>query len=143
MENVSVTFRLVKISTEQFAIIPEAYDKASNEIKLSVNVNFGLNSENRIIVSIVKVQFEQNAKPFLISEIANHYQLEEKSWEELNKNDKIIIPKNIAAHFLVLTIGTLRGVIHAKTENTGFVNFILPTINVADLLQNDVELLVS
>lgn len=38
----------------------------------------------------------------------------------------------------MLTIGTARGVLHSKTENTTFNQFLLPTLNVNELVQKDV-----
>lgn len=38
----------------------------------------------------------------------------------------------------MLTIGTTRGVLHSKTENTPFNSFLLPTLNVMELVKKDV-----
>ena len=38
----------------------------------------------------------------------------------------------------MLTIGTTRGVLHSKTENTPFNSFLLPTLNVNELVKKDV-----
>ena len=35
-------------------------------------------------------------------------------------------------------MGTLRGVLHAKVENTPYNMFILPTINVTELVKEDI-----
>ena len=42
-------------------------------------------------------------------------------------------------HLSVITVGTARGVLHAKTENTPFNKFVLPTINVTELVKEDVS----
>lgn len=38
----------------------------------------------------------------------------------------------------MLTIGTARGVLHSKTESTPFNSFLLPTLNVNELVKKDV-----
>lgn len=38
----------------------------------------------------------------------------------------------------MLTIGTTKGVLHSKTENTTFNHFVLPTLNGNELVKNDV-----
>ena len=79
--------------------------------------------------------------PFIIVEIGNHFQIEEIAWNSFCQDaEKIVIPKEFATHLLVLTIGTLRGVLHSKTENTEYNNFVLPTINVTEMINSDVEL---
>jgi hypothetical protein len=57
-----------------------------------------------------------------------------------NADEKeIILPCGFAQHLLVLTIGTVRGILHAKTEGTAYNQYVLPTINVAEMLKEDVK----
>ncbi|MDA3779521.1 MAG: hypothetical protein PF487_04745 [Bacteroidales bacterium] len=140
-KNISIGFQLRKITTEQFAVIPDAFNKNNSKIEMSIGLKFGLDKEHKIIASFVKVQFEQCKKTFIIIEIANHFNIEENAWSSFNKTKTgLIIPKGFASHLVMLTIGTLRGTLHCKTENTEFNSFILPTINITELIKNDVEL---
>jgi hypothetical protein len=139
--NNKIGFHLNKITTEQFAIIQDAFDDSFAEINMSINLKFGLDRENKVIASFVLVQFEQKDKPFLLMEIANHYKIIESAWIEMqNSNNKLVLAKEFASHLVMLTIGTLRGALHCKTENTEFNKYILPTINVTELIKSDVEL---
>lgn len=42
------------------------------------------------------------------------------------------------AHLTTIMVGTARGILHAKTENTLFNQFLLPTIDVTELVTDDV-----
>lgn len=137
-QNKTIGFKLNKITTEQFAIIIGAYNERVKEIKLSINLNFIADNDNRIIASLVKVQFEQTENPFLLLEIANHFKIEESVWLEMQNESNMIIPKEFAIHLVMLTIGTLRGALHSKTENTEFNKYFLPTINVTELIKSDI-----
>lgn len=140
-QNISIGFQLSKITTEQFAIIPDAYNKENPKIEMSIGVKFGLNREDKMIASFVTVSFEQRKKAFMIIEIANHFKIEDNAWNSFNKSEReIIIPKGFAIHLVMLTVGTLRGTLHCKTENTEFNSFILPTINVTELVKEDIVL---
>ncbi len=135
-----IGFQLDKITTEQFALVEEVYN-SSAKTNMGLNLNFGLDKENKFIAAFVKVQFEQKGKSFLILEVGNHFKINESSWLDFEKtNEKIILPRGFAAHLVMLTVGTLRGVLHSKTENTDFNKFLLPTINVMELITEDVEL---
>jgi len=137
----TVGFKLHRIITEQFAIIKESYDNSNEEVGLSINLQFGLDKENHLIASSVQIQFMQNSKPFLVVQVANQFEVEEQAWKSFIKDDnRLIIPKGFASHLVVLTVGTLRGVLHARTENTQFNKFVLPTINVMNMVKDDVEL---
>jgi hypothetical protein len=52
----------------------------------------------------------------------------------------IILPKGFVRHLAVLTVGTVRGILHTKTEGTDSNKFVLPTINVADMISDDAVL---
>ncbi|WP_262906606.1 hypothetical protein [Tenacibaculum finnmarkense] len=39
----------------------------------------------------------------------------------------------------MITVGTTRGVLHSKTDNTIFNEFILPTLNVSQMITEDGE----
>jgi len=41
------------------------------------------------------------------------------------------------AHFAMITVGTTRDVLHEKTRNTKFNEFILPIINIAKMIKKD------
>lgn len=135
-----IGFILRGISTEQFAILEEAYDKTNDAIEMSNSIRFGANLAERIIKVVVSVQFLQKKCPFILLEIACFFEIVEGAWNEMY-NDKLSqtnLPKALAAHLVTLSIGTLRGVLHAKLENTPFNSFFLPTINVTEMITEDV-----
>jgi len=136
-----VGFRLVRIKTEQFAILSDAYDQKNEQVGMTLGLKFGTDPDKRIVAVFLLVQFEQEKKPFLIMEISNHYEIEPKAWENFIKTkDKLVVPKNLATHLTMLTVGTLRGALHCKTENTEFNRFILPTVNVTKMVKEDILL---
>lgn len=132
-----IGFTLNKINTQQFAIIEDVYDDKIDEFNLSTNLGFGLDADNLSIISIVKVKFEQKNKPFLIIEVSCEFDISPETWESLDGHEIDDFPKGFLAHIAMLTIGTTRGVLHSKTDNTKFNDFLLPTINVTEMIEND------
>ncbi|KHJ38947.1 hypothetical protein PBAC_08100 [Pedobacter glucosidilyticus] len=65
--------------------------------------------------------------------------MKKQSWDKLKKeeNNKLELPKNFLAHLLIITVGTTRGVLFAKTENTSYNQFIIPSLNIAELVNKD------
>lgn len=76
-------------------------------------------------------------QPFLIIEVACEFDLEEKTWESLRKENKIVFPRKFVEHLVVISLGTVRGVLHAKTEQTAFNSFFLPLTNVSKIITDD------
>lgn len=132
-----IGFNLTKINTMQFAIIEDAYKNNVEEYDMDISLGYGLDTENAAILSSVKIQFTQNKIPFLIIEASCEFDITEKSWKIFSEKKQIIIPKEFMAHLAMITVGTTRGILHAKTKDTKFNSFILPTINVAKMLQED------
>ncbi len=58
---------------------------------------------------------------------------------EMFKSDinTLIVPKGLLCHLAMLTVGTSRGILHAKTEGTCFNKYVLPTINVTEIIKED------
>lgn len=137
----NIGFSLSKISTEQFAIIDDEF-KGSDNIQLKSNIRYGANEEFMMISCFVAFVFESVDKPFLMVEGGCHFNIEKDSWADmLDVNTKTIsLPKGFVRHLAVLTVGTVRGILHSKTEGTDFNKFVLPTINVAEMISDDAVL---
>jgi len=139
-EKKQVTFGLRKISTEQFAIIENAFDKGKENIEFGNALRFGFNIEKRIVTVFLSVTFNQDKRPFLILEIGCFFEIIKEHWDKLYNTDlgELKLPIELARHLVMLSMGTLRGVLHAKVENTPYNMFILPTINVTELVTEDI-----
>jgi hypothetical protein len=133
-----VSFALAKITTEQFAIIESNFTEKGN-IQLQANIRFGADDQKKLAAVFTNFTFQCEQKPFLIIEVGCHFAIKPESWTGLLNADTNIltVPKDIMQHLAVLTVGTARGVLHAKTENTPYNQFFLPTINVAEMINQD------
>ena len=140
MKENKVGFGLLKITTEQFAIIESAYIE-SETIQLGAGVEFGVDDKQKVVACIVRFELMMKNSPFLIIHVRCDFGVEEGAWEQFSCEEKnsICFPKGFASHLAVLTVGTARGVLHAKTENTKFNEFFLPTVNINDFVKEDVS----
>lgn len=136
-DNNTVNFRLCKIATHQFATIEEALTE-KKEIQLNTNLGFGIN-ENNSIACLAGFKFLSNNVPFIILDVECEYKIESEDWNKLINNEKkeIKFEASFLRHLAVLTIGTARGILHTKTENTKFNKYFLPTINVTEMSIDD------
>jgi hypothetical protein len=139
-KNQSIGFSLKRISTEQFAILTESFQEGK-PLELSVNLRFGADKETRMVGSYANFKFGLEHQPFLLIEVGCHFEIELDAWEKMCSEDgqTMNFAKGFMAHLAMITVGTARGVLHAKTDNTPFNRFVLPTINVTDLVQEDIR----
>jgi hypothetical protein len=138
-KNNSVQFSIAKVSTEQFAIIEEAWQEGV-PINLATSIRFAIKREKRLVAVFCQFKFEQKGIPFIKIEVSNHFLIAPDSWKNFLRDEIItVIPKGFMCHLGMITVGTARGVLHTKTEGTRFNEFILPTINVTDMIKEDVS----
>jgi hypothetical protein len=135
-DKTQVGFALQGIKTEQFAIIEEDFT-SKKEIGLGTELQFKLDQKNKQIGVFLGFEFMQGKKVFLKVKVSCHFKIEIDSWEEFIQQDKVVVPKGFLAHLAMITTGTTRGVLFAKTEATQFSKFIVPTLNVSEMIKED------
>lgn len=133
----NISFRLLNIVTEQFATFEVENIQDNNNLKSELQ--FSINPDNSVVACKMNFQFLHNNQPIVVLAIVCNFDVEEKSWNEyILSANKITLPKHFLEHLCVITVGTARGVLHAKTENTTFNRFLIPTLNVSNLVSKDV-----
>ncbi|MBF4515584.1 hypothetical protein IRZ71_04485 [Flavobacterium sp. ANB] len=142
MENESAGFALIAIKTEQFALFEENYS-SKKEMNVTTSLEFKINEGEKRIGVFATFTFDQTKKTFVKTQVSCHFVIDPNSWKSFIKENVIIFPKRFIGHLTMLTIGTARGVLHAKTEGTEFNKFILPVINVNELVDKDAEFTIS
>ena len=136
--NKPISFSIDGIKTEQFAILEENYQE-KKPVAVETGIQFKIDAENKFIASVVRISFNQGKKSFLKIEVSCHFKIDDDSWETfINKKQHVLtIPKGFLAHMAMITVGTLRGILFTKTEGTVFNKFIIPTIDVASMIEKD------
>ncbi|MEQ9438089.1 MAG: hypothetical protein RIG62_03545 [Cyclobacteriaceae bacterium] len=135
-----VGFLLRNIKTEQFATIEQAYQEGS-QISIKIGFDFGLLEEERGLSCLTHVEFLAGDSPFIIIKVRCDFGIDPKKWDELidHKKDLITFSGGFLQHLAVLTTGTTRGVLHAKTEDTPFSNILMPTLNITKMVDKDMS----
>lgn len=136
MEN-NINFIFSKIETLQFATFDIQVEK-SIDFDFGVNTEFSVNDIERTIIVTLDLSFFQNKFPFVKLEVACYFNIIEDSWNTFINKNKIKIPADFARHLLMLTVGTSRGILHSKTENTEYKNIVLPTINLTEIIKENI-----
>jgi hypothetical protein len=137
-ENNNVGFALLAIKTEQFAIFEENY-ASKKETGLTTEIQFKIDQKNSQIGVFLTLEFFQMKKVFIKIQVSCHFKIIEESWICFAKENelKIIIPKEFLAHLAMITVGTTRGILFSKMEGSPFSKYIVPTINVAEMIKED------
>jgi hypothetical protein len=138
MTSQQVTFNLKGISTDEFATIKECYKEEEN-VQIETGYGFEIDPVHYTVAVQFSILFKCKDSPFIVLKLTCSFDVDKESFDALldNKSGKYVIPKGFLTHLTVLTVGTARGVLHAKLEKTGFEKYMLPTLNVSDLIKED------
>ncbi|WP_419212582.1 hypothetical protein ACNR9Q_00290 [Maribacter sp. X9] len=132
-------FAFIGLHTNSFAQI-EAAHKKTGETDLITALGYGIDVEDHTITCTAKFSFEKKKdQPFLILELEGFFEINKNDFVEKVKqpDNSFLITKDLATHFAVLMIGSARGVLHAKTEGTIFNQYLLPTMDVKNMIIED------
>lgn len=137
-KNISIGFSLKKVVTEQFAIVEDGFNE-KGKILLGTSFKFAADDTKKFVAVFASFIFDSDNKPFLIVEASCHFLIKDDAWSEmLNSETNILtIKKGFLCHLGMLAVGTSRGILHSKTEGTCFNKYVLPTINVTEIIKED------
>lgn len=136
MKSQTVPFRLVAITTEDFSTVKSNFQSDDINIGINLAVDVQVNAADYIVAMATRFEFHQNTQPILTLESICHFQVDDKYWPQFVKDESLVIPANLLTHFLVLAVGTARGIIHAKRP-MWLQGLILPTLDVSKLIIED------
>ncbi len=134
----NIQFSLIDITTEQFAVFDDNFETGNDNFEIDLSTRIKLSSNQKAVGFFTKYSFFQKTNLVLVIECGCHFKLNEDYWNDNLKDNVLTIHKDLLTHFLFLTVGTSRGVLHAKKPKK-FENLILPTLNITTFLQDDIS----
>lgn len=124
-----ISFRMTQIKVEQFAILSETLPK-DGHIGVETTFAVSVDAKSHAIGMRLKVSYLAEEKMLLTLVLVCTFTIDEDSWIGFVQDNTITIPHGFLAHMAVHTLGTARGVLFCKTENTVFQQLIIPPTNV-------------
>ncbi len=123
-------FRMFGIHLDQFAILCE---DRKDEIGMNVSLNFKYGDEGKKVACVAAFDFTSESEKVMVLKVTCEFEIQEDNWKTFCNDKGIVIPKDLLEFFAVHTIGTARGVLFCKTENTQFNYVVIPPINVSEM----------
>lgn len=131
-----VPFALIGISTEEFATLKSNYNSDEDELQIGLDIEVRTNPNSHAVGIFTRFEFIQKSQPIMVIQCACHFSLDTTYWDSQIEGESITLTKSLLTHLLVLTVGTARGIIHAK-KPTWMEGVLLPTFNVSDYIKED------
>ena len=144
--NANIEFALVAINTEEFAKFEENFrENAKINHNFNFGVGFNLNDEDKLVEWNFEIQASIEEKIILKGKFNFTFKISNSSWSNLEDSDKVIMPKALLAHFAMLAVGSIRGILFEKLSkgDSPLSKYILPLLNVSEVIKDDIELEIS
>lgn len=135
-----VRFRMIKITTVQFAILGKV---AADEYSIETSTELKHTEDGSSIAVDMTFSFESNNEKGMILQVLCEFGIHPEDLQSMTADNKVTIPKSVVEHFIAQTVGTARGILHSKTEGTAFNGIIIPPMNVTTMLDSDMVIELS
>lgn len=138
MENKeAIGFQLLKIESSEFAILEPELTSIS-KIKIQTGLRFAVSDINNMVACQVTIEFLlEKSQKLLKLKTDNQFKVKPEDWDKMKSENFITLPKGFMAHLATISVSTARGILHCKTENTVYNKFILPLVNVVEMIPTD------
>ena len=133
----SIPYRISRIETAQFALFPDKYVNGE-EVMVNTNLTFNYNNDLSLIRNILTINYSQGENLLLILQLNCYFNILPEGTETIKAEGYISV--DFMRYMGTISVGTARGVIHAKTESTVLNAIVLPPINLVEVLKEDLQL---
>ena len=139
-KQVQIQFKLVDVRQVQFVTLCNEWPEG--EMQIGNQINFNSDTEKRIVRCLLNVEFKKNDITQMIVSVESVYEFSRESWSALyNLNeDGWILPLGLVHHIADVTLGATRGILSARCDDAGFPRALLPLMNPADNIRNDLHI---
>ncbi len=136
----SIRFAFYKITTDEFALTEEKYDPAENA-EMNVGVGFNFIREEKVIIAQIKCMFYQQGRLLIVITVSCWFKIVPEDWDKIyqEENKTFDLSRAPALHLASLTLGTARGVLHAKTEKHILNAVLIPPVYLHEIIKEDVK----
>lgn len=134
-----IRFRMTKINTEQFAVLQESIPE-KDKVTLSLNIELKYAAAECMVAVGALFTFSYANEKFMILKVLCEFQIHPDDWKDCTSDNVVTIPKDCIDYLLSQTVGTARGILHCKTEGTGYNDMVLPPLNVSEVIEGDVKI---
>ena len=129
-----IPFRIRQIKTQQFAMFPDLLVNGK-EVTVDSEFSFGVNKEIKNILCVTKLSYRQDENLLLTTEVHCIFDIREDGVIQLKEQGRVVV--DFLRYLATIAIGTVRGIIHTKTENTVLNSVVVPPINLVEAIKED------
>lgn len=137
-KQIQIQFRLMDVRQLQFVNLANEWPEG--EMQVNNQLQFNSEVDKRIIRCNANFEYKKNDITQLILGVQAVFEFTRESWSALYQlnGDQWVVPAGLAQHMADITIGCARGIMAVRSEEAGIPKQILPLINPAQVMRNNI-----
>lgn len=135
----TIPFRIVGIETSDFFFKKDVV-LDGGKVDVTTNFMFAVNKEAKLVKCIIDYTYVRQDDKIMSLTVSCIFAIELQAFGEMIHDNKFVIEPFFSQYLATINVGAARGELHARCElnNSPLANVILPPINLAEALPNDV-----
>lgn len=138
-----IKFKFAAIKIDQFATFDYPGLSLADNFSVSGEVQTGSNYGAKSILITVSSNYNVGDKLVATIRVTSVFAIENESWEHMKNDGFVVVPKEFLYHIGGLAVSTTRGVLFAKTEGADLNRFILPIIQMDQVIKGDMKIAIQ
>lgn len=136
---IQIQFKLEDVQEIQFATLVNEWP--TTEQQVNNQLQFNVETDKRLVHCVAQYEYKQNDITQLILTVQSTFEFQTESWSAMYnlQGDEWLLPAGLLQHLADITIGASRGILAVRTQEKGFPRVILPLVNVAQIIQNNLR----
>lgn len=134
-----IPFRIFKIENDPIEIHADLVEELT-DLEFGFQVSFNGDLKNRIVGCKTEYMFKQKSNIISALTVYCYYMIEEGFVKSKIENGKLLLSKEFLRYLATISVGTARGIQHAKTQGTILNALVIPPINLMNMNIQDLVL---
>lgn len=127
-----IPFRIFKIENDPIELHADMVEKIT-DMEFGFQVSFNGNLKDRVVGCKTDYIFKQ--KDTLISSLTVYcyFMIDDEYVKSNTRDGKMVVDKDFLCYLATISVGTARGIQHAKTQGTILNSLVIPPINLMSI----------
>ena len=134
-----IPFRIFKIANDPIELHADLWDK-QKDVEFGAEFSFSGDLGKRLIACRSSYTFRQEDTVLSSLTAYCYFEMAPEYLDKNHTDDKIVIGKDFLRYLATISVGTARGIQHAKTQGTVLNEFVIPPINLMEMGFQELEL---
>ena len=127
-----IPFRIFKIENDPIELHADIVENLS-DLEFGFQVSFNGDLKNRIVGCKTEYLFKQKGNIISSLTVYCYFMIEDGFVKSKIEDNKLLLSKDFLRYLATISVGTARGIQHAKTQGTILNNLVIPPINLMEV----------